>query len=35
VVGGMMKVPAPAFFILVGLGKGLRYAAVIIGLSAF
>ncbi len=35
VVGGMMKVPAPAFFILVGVGKGLRYAVVIIGLSAF
>jgi membrane protein YqaA with SNARE-associated domain len=30
-----MRIPLLPFFILVGLGKALRYALVIIGLSAF
>ena len=28
-VGGLMKVPVPVFLLLVGLGKGLRYAFVV------
>jgi membrane protein YqaA with SNARE-associated domain len=35
VIAGMMRIPLLPFFILVGLGKALRYALVIIGLSAF
>ena len=34
VVGGLMKVPASTFFILVATGKGLRYAVVIMGYLA-
>ncbi|MFT5888887.1 MAG: membrane protein YqaA with SNARE-associated domain [Zhongshania sp.] len=35
VIAGMMRIPLLPFFILVGLGKALRYALVIIGLNAF
>lgn len=34
VVGGIMRIPAAPFFILVGIGKGLRYALVIGGVNA-
>lgn len=34
VVGGLMKVPARTFFILVATGKGLRYAVLIMGYLA-
>ena len=34
VVGGIMRIPATPFFILVGIGKGLRYALVIGGVNA-
>lgn len=35
VIGGLMKVPAGTFFLLVGIGKGLRYALLIAGYQAF
>lgn len=34
VVGGIMRISAVPFFILVGIGKGLRYALVIGGVNA-
>lgn len=34
VVGGIMRIPATPFFILVAIGKGLRYVIVIAGVSA-
>lgn len=34
VVGGIMRIPATPFFILVAIGKGARYAAVIAGINA-
>lgn len=34
VVGGLMRVPLGAFFILVAIGKGIRYALLILGFSA-
>ncbi len=32
-VGGFMKVPLAIFIVLVGIGKGLRYAALIVALT--
>ncbi|MBU0536903.1 MAG: VTT domain-containing protein, partial [Gammaproteobacteria bacterium] len=34
VVGGIMRIPATPFFILVAIGKGIRYALVIAGVNA-
>ena len=34
VVGGLMKVPASWFFVLVAIGKGIRYAILILGYQA-
>ncbi|AKH70300.1 putative membrane protein [Spongiibacter sp. IMCC21906] len=35
VIGGMMRVPALQFFLLVGIGKSARYALLILGYNAF
>jgi membrane protein YqaA with SNARE-associated domain len=34
VVGGLMRVPALSFFVLVGIGKSARYALLILGYQA-
>lgn len=34
VIGGLMRVPALSFFVLVGIGKGARYALLILGYNA-
>lgn len=34
VIGGLMRVPALSFFLLVGLGKSARYALLILGYQA-
>ena len=34
VVGGIMRVPLPSFFMLVATGKSLRYAILILGYNA-
>lgn len=34
VVGGIMRIPLPTFFVLVALGKGVRYAILILGYNA-
>ena len=34
VVGGIMRVPLPSFFLLVATGKSLRYAILILGYNA-